>query len=214
MDRTTARQRILHHATWLASDAPDSLLSTLRPYRGLQRSHFLEVVYALLVLAPELREPALVDRAVVHALWDLCRTARDWTRGPREPMFHGRDFLSPDDQRFLDEWLGLIESASLRLLAGHSVLVAFGGLPWSLKQNNLAPQASLFREFLVELLQAALADENVVTASDEETICEVLGAMGEPARDAVPALILVKTTTKFPAVRAAASSALDNLREK
>src|SRR4051812_7634805 len=120
----------------------DTLLGWLRPYRGLERRHLTEILHALLVAAPALSEPASVDRGLVHSLWDLCRTARAWTRGPHEPMFHGPRFIAPAEKRLLDSWIDEIESTSLSLLRGQPAQFALLGLPWYVVEWGLGSRAA------------------------------------------------------------------------
>src|SRR3954469_770712 len=88
-----ARQTLLRHSEGAPADTPTTLLETLRPYRGIRDEHYLEILHALATLAPELRTAGAVDREVVHSVWELCRTARAWTRAPPEPMFDGPQFI-------------------------------------------------------------------------------------------------------------------------
>ena len=97
MDVSGAKAALLRHLECMPED--DTLLGWLRPYRGVQDRHLTEILHALLVVAPELNGPAAVDRGLVHAVWELCRTVRAWTLGPHEPMFHGRQFIAAASRR-------------------------------------------------------------------------------------------------------------------
>lgn len=47
-------------------------LGSLRPYRGLNKENFLEVMEAIRALAPELQKQEVVDRKIISALWNIC----------------------------------------------------------------------------------------------------------------------------------------------
>lgn len=183
----------------------DTLLGWLRPYRGVEQRHLVELLEALWVLAPSLSESAIVDRVVVHDFWELCRSARNWTRGPHEPMFHGRLFIAPADKSRLDSWIDEIESITLKLLAGLPPATAFGGMAWYAVAWGLGPQAAflvpLFRESLPEYLADGCVDDTIY-------VCQALGAIGPAARGAVPLLIEVRDTSGNAEARAAASAAI------
>ena len=183
----------------------DTLLCWLRPYRGVEQRHHVEILEALWVLAPTLSEPAAVDRELIHRLWGLCRTARAWTRGPHEPMFHGRLFIPPAEKSRLDSWIDEIESITLNLLAGLRPALAFGGMAWYAVAWGLGPQAA----FLVPLFQESLREHTPDGCVDDViNLCHALGSIGPAARGAVPLLIEVRDTTADAEARAAAVGAL------
>ena len=186
----------------------DTLLGWLRPYRGVEQRHLVELLEALWVLAPSLSESAIVDRVVVHDFWELCRSARNWTRGPHEPMFHGRLFIAPADKSRLDSWIDEIESITLKLLAGLPPATAFGGMAWYAVAWGLGPQAAFLVPLLKESLPEYLANGCV---DDTVNVCQALGAIGPAARGAVPLLIAVRDTSGDAEARAAASAALQVL---
>ena len=214
MTPAEARQTLLRHAVGAPAETPTTLLESLRPYRGVQVEHLLEILHALVVVAPGLHGGDAVDREVVHSLWELCRTARAWTRGPHEPEFHGLRFIPPDEKATLDRWIGEIEHATLLLLRGEEEWLAFLGIPWLLTPHRLAARAT----FLAPLFEEALrqthedeADSGVCDPDDGELLCQSLAEMGAAAASALPLLRRVHSDTRFPTVRAAASEAIEAL---
>ncbi len=183
----------------------DTLLGWLRPHRGVEQRHLVEILEALWTLAPTLSEPATVDRVVVHDFWELCRTARAWTRGPHEPMFHGRQFIAPADKARLDSWIDEIESITLLLLGGLSPAQAFGGMAWYVVAWGLGPQAAFLVPPFCDSLREDLADG---APEDVVNVCHALGSIGPAARVAVPLLIEVRDTSDNAEARAAAIGAL------
>lgn len=176
--------------------------------------HFLEILHALVVLAPELNCRDKVDREVVHTLWYLCRAARAWTRGPREPMFHGPCFISPAEKKILDEWIDKIEAITLDLLRGHEVWSAFLGMPWYVLQYRLGAKAAFLKEVFAEALRMLQKEESQMSVDDEVMICEVFGAMGARAKSVVPLLMELQSRTNFDVVRSAVVKALDCITER
>ena len=196
------------HRHFDAGPGDDTLLSWLRPYRGVEERHIVEILEALWVLAPTLCEPAAVDRGLVHMLWGLCRTARAWTRGPHEPMFHGRLFIAPADKSRLDSWIDEIESITLNLLAGLRPVVAFGGMAWYAVAWGLGPKAAFLVPLFQESLREYLADGCI---DDIINVCHVLGSIGPAARVTVPLIIEVRDTSDNDEARAAATQAIQAL---
>lgn len=213
VDVAVAKRTLLRHAEGAPSEAPDTLLTSLRPFRGIQEQHFLEILHAIVILAPKLNCQAQVDREVVHAIWDLCRTARAWTRGPREPMFHGPRFIPPDKKKVLDEWIDTIESITLDLLRGQEVWLAFLGMPWYVLRYRFGVKAAFLTEIFVEALRELQKEETASSIDDEVMICEVFGAMGAAAKNVVPALRDLQAHTKLDAVRSAVIKALQSIVE-
>ena len=201
MDVAGAKVVLLRHR----DGGADTLLGWLRPYRGLDSRHLVEILQALLAAAPALNGP-VADRELVYALWDLCRTARNWTRGPPDPNFHGRHFIPPDDKRRLDGWIDEIEAVTLHLLAGQPASVAFLGLPWNVLEWELGPRAAFLVPLFREMLREYAADES--DGEDEVVLCRALASMGPAAAAAVPEVAAAAERSRYPEVRAAAGEAL------
>jgi hypothetical protein len=204
MDAAGAKAVLLRHVECGPED--DTLLSGLRPYRGVEDRHLAEILHALLVAAPGLNGPAKIDRELVHAVWELCRTVRAWTCGPHEPMFHGRQFIPPAEKRRLDSWVDRVESIMLSLLRGDPVWSAFLGLPWYVVEWGLGPRAAFLAPLFTEMLQR-LAEEGA-DADDEINLCRALETMGPAARVAAARIHTLSENSPNPEVRAAAAEAL------
>lgn len=194
---------MLRHLECMPED--DTLLGWLRPYRGVQDRHLTEILHALLVVAPELNGPAAVDRGLVHAVWELCRTARAWTLGPHEPMFHGRQFIAAAEKRRLDDWVDQVEKITLSLLRGSPVSLAFFGLPWYIVEWGFGPEAAFLAPLFTGMLQE-LAGQGA--DDDEINLCRALGSMGPTARAAATPIRIVIDRSTSPEARAAAIAAL------
>jgi hypothetical protein len=95
----------------------DTLLWCLCPYTGDERRHLLQILQALTVVAPELNDRPQIDRDLVRAIWDLCRTIRNW--GQQIPL---------EAKKSLDQWADEFESITLHLLRGQPAALAFGGV--------------------------------------------------------------------------------------
>lgn len=211
MTQAEAKSTLLRHAEGAPAETPATLLESLRPYRGIRVEHFLEILQALVVIAPALRSDPTVDREVVHAIWELCRTARDWTRGPHEPMFHGREFIPASEKKALDEWVDAFESITLYLLRGEDESLAFMGVPWLVARHRLAPRATFLAPLFIESLRQLHEDESdsgVLEPDDGEALCQLLAEMGSAAKGTIPVLRQVQSNTRFAALRAAAAGAL------
>lgn len=209
MDSFEAKTVLLKHLK--SGPGDDSILSWLRPFRGVQNRHLAEILQALLVVAPELNGPEEVGRHLVHAIWELCRTVRAWTRGPHEPMFHGRQFISPSEKRRLDSWVDEVESITLSLLRGNPVSLAFFGLPWYVAEWGIGPQVGFLAPLFTGMLQD-LADD-AGNEDDQINLCRALGSMGPAARVAAE-LIQALGEGSSPELKAAATEALRTIEER
>lgn len=141
----------------------DTLLWCLCPYTGGERRHLLQILQALTVVAPELNGPQL-DRDLVRAIWDLCRTIRNWTR--QIPL---------EAKKSLDEWTDEFEAITLHLLRGQPAVLAFGGVADLILEHRLGAEAAFLVPLLVEQLQLG-------ESSDNEIICHALESIGLVAR--------------------------------
>ena len=195
---------LLRHVAGEPED--DTILGCLRPYRGVNDRHLAEILHALLVAAPGLNGPTEVDRGLVHAIWELCRTVRAWTRGPREPMFHGLQFITPAEKRRLDSWTEQVESITLSLLRGSPISMAFFGLPWYVVEWGLGPQATFLAPLFTEMLKGL--GEEASDDDDKINLCRALASMGSAARGASAIIRTAGERSRHPEVREAAAEAL------
>lgn len=99
-------------------------LAMLRPYRKLAEDNFHEVLQALRLLAPELRNGATLDRQVIIALWAICHYARAWALDA-DGMLRRNQLITADDQERLATWLNIISDTVSNLLEGANDTVAF-----------------------------------------------------------------------------------------
>lgn len=213
MNLHDAKRTLRKHYAELPEEQ-DNLLGRLRPYSGLDPKHFTEILQALLALAPTLSAESRVDCETVHVIWDLCRSARKWTEGPHEPMFHGKDFISPSDKETLDRWVDEIESITLDLLRGLPVWQTFSGLAEQINHYNLVAEPQFLAPVFTEALQNQLCEEQTIIVADEEVcLCNALAAIGPPAQQCVPLLQQLKDVSPFDEVKQAAQRALDTITQ-
>jgi hypothetical protein len=182
MEFSEAKSLIKMHAG--TEDGPrmaTGFIGCLRPYGGLDDENFEEVVEAIAMVAHPLQAGVQVDRDLVHALWDMCHTARNW--GVRESGMLPRNHrISPDDRRKLEAWVDVIETMTLKLLWGNPLPLAVSTYVSAVADARLpAPGPRLVSLFIESLA----FDEDADVRMDAAT---ALGRMGEAARDAVPAL--------------------------
>ena len=210
MDINDAIQVLRKHNGELDGET-DTFLNNLRPYTGIDKVHFSEIVKALFFAAALLNTPG-IRRDLVRTIWDLTRSARLWTCGPREPMFHGRDFISDEDKRTLDRWIYEIESITLYLLRGFEAWEAISGLADEINLHDSIVEPSWLVPPFMTLLQYHLDLENDGGfGDDEESLCNALAKIGRAALPAVPLLTRVASTTKYPEVKLAADNAISAL---
>jgi hypothetical protein len=99
-------------------------LGSLRPYRGhLIEENYHEVMAALRVLAPSLRQPT-VDREVISALWSICLLAHGWGVHPKG-MLRRNGLIQPPDIERLERWISRISFVTMILLHGGGIDTAF-----------------------------------------------------------------------------------------
>jgi hypothetical protein len=188
---------------------PDNLLRNLRPYCGISKAHFTDIVHALLTVAPLLNSDQFVDRDLIRRIWNITRDARLMTRGPHDPMFHGRHFISDSDKRTLDRWIYEIESITLKLLRGFADWEVFAVLANEVNLHDSLENAHfLVRPFCIALEDHLGLENDSQFSDDEELLCEALGKLGIYGIPALPVLRRVATETKFPEVKACAEGAM------
>src|SRR5438552_1696836 len=62
---------------------PDGFLGSLRPYTRLREENFLQVLGAIIALAPHLADQDRLERRLVAGLWELIQRAQAWGLDPR-----------------------------------------------------------------------------------------------------------------------------------
>ncbi len=120
MTEAEAKELLLLHSFGHPSQDYEKMnrgfLGSLRPYRGhLSDENFHEVMAALRVLAPSLRQSS-VDQEVVGSLWSLCFLSRLWAVHPKG-MLQSNGLIKPEDVQKMEGWLKCIEYAVMILLS-------------------------------------------------------------------------------------------------
>ena len=170
------------------------------PYTGNERRHLLRVLHALTVVAPELNDRTQVDRDLVRAIWDLCRTLRNWARQ-----------IPPEAKKSLDDWTEEFEAITLHLLRGQPTVRAFGGVADLILEYRLGAEAAFLVPLLTGKLQITQFDDPTGECSDSEDtvrVCLALESMGVAAATASPALLAAQRTSPYARVRESAAQAL------
>jgi hypothetical protein len=96
---------------------PDGFLASLRPYTGLREENFLQVLGAIIALAPPLAGKQVLERRLVSGLWELVQRARVWGLDPHG-MIQRNKLMSAADTERLWLWVTCLEMAVSRLLRG------------------------------------------------------------------------------------------------
>jgi hypothetical protein len=97
---------------------PDGFLSSLRPYTGLREENFLQVLGAIIALAPHLAGRLVLERRLIYGLWELISLARSWGLDPAGMLQRNR-LLTPAETARLGLWVECLEMAVSRLLRGN-----------------------------------------------------------------------------------------------
>jgi hypothetical protein len=95
----------------------DGFLPSLRPYAGLREENFLQVLRAIIALAPHLAGRQVLERRLVSGLWELVQRARAWGLDPNG-MIQRNKLMSAADTQRLWLWVTCLELAISRLLQG------------------------------------------------------------------------------------------------
>jgi hypothetical protein len=208
LTQSEARAVLRKHAGWDDCDS-SGLIGFLRPYRELRSEFLVEIVQAVHTLLDEFRNPH-VDAELVRAAWDITFTARQWTRGPHEPMFHGRNFISAVDKTRLDDWLYAFENWVLRLLNTSGPLTTFDWLVF--QRIGGAERLGFAMPIILERISDGMDCDPDFEHDDKIPYCELLTAMGPAGGSAVGLLEELMTRTKSQEVRHAAHRALKAVR--
>ncbi|WP_165250677.1 HEAT repeat domain-containing protein [Paludisphaera soli] len=170
----------MHAGTEDGPKMATGLIGSLRPYCGLDDRNFEEVLEAIAAVAEHLGSGPLVDRSLVHALWDMCQTARLW--GVKESgMLPRNGLITPDDRRKLATWIDVIERTTLRLLWGNGLPLALSAYAGEVAEARLPAPGERLAPLFVAALRSDDADVRLAAAG-------ALGRMGAAAREAIPAL--------------------------
>lgn len=89
---------------------PNGFLASLRPYTGLREENFLQVLGAIIALAPHLAGKTLLERRLVSGLWELVQRARAWGLDPHG-MIQRNKLMSAADTERLWFWVTCLEMA-------------------------------------------------------------------------------------------------------
>jgi hypothetical protein len=120
MTSEEARALIQKHTGRSSAYAPEqTFLGMLRPYRGLQEAHYLELMQALAALAPSL-QGAQVDRELMADLWEIVFLPWLWALSP-EGMVQRQKLMTAEDQARLAGWIEEIGLTVSLLLGGEDV---------------------------------------------------------------------------------------------
>jgi hypothetical protein len=95
----------------------DGFLASLRPYTGLREENFLQVLGAIIALAPHLAGRHMLERRLVTGLWELVQRAQAWGLDPHG-MIQRNKLMSAADTKRLWLWVTCLEMAIYRLLRG------------------------------------------------------------------------------------------------
>src|SRR5262245_26111237 len=96
---------------------PNGFLASLRPYTGLQKENFIQVLGAIIALAPHLAGTTVLERRLVSGLWELVQRTRACGLGSHG-MIQRNKLLSAADTERLWRWVTCLEMAIYRLLDG------------------------------------------------------------------------------------------------
>jgi hypothetical protein len=110
-----AKAMLQQHAGHIELPDRDSLVESLRPYRGLSERNFCEIMIGLINVHKELSEQDMVDRELIYACWDLCTRIRFLALSETSPLRTNR-LISQTDLDRLGEWYNSIDSFCRRSL--------------------------------------------------------------------------------------------------
>jgi hypothetical protein len=96
---------------------PNGFLGSLRPYTGLREENFLQVMEAIVALAPHLAGKDQFERRLVSGIWELVQRTRAWGLDPHG-MIQRNKLMSPADTKRLWLWVTCLEMAIYRLFHG------------------------------------------------------------------------------------------------
>jgi hypothetical protein len=96
---------------------PNGFLGSLRPFTGLREENFLQVLGAVIALAPHLAGKKVLERRLVLGLSELVKRARLWGLDPHG-MIQRNKLMSAADTERLRLWVNCLDMAIYRLLHG------------------------------------------------------------------------------------------------
>lgn len=82
-------------------------LPSLRPYKGLNRNSFDNLIECLNVLKDEIKEAEFIERELILDLWTICHYSKAWGTNP-EGMIRSNNLISEDDLKQLENWINEI----------------------------------------------------------------------------------------------------------
>jgi hypothetical protein len=113
--RTMTRDQAMEQLRFHSGRHPDvdniqwenGFLPSLRPYKGLNRNSFDNLMACLNVLKDGIKEAEFIERELILDLWTICHYSKAWGTDP-EGMIRSNNLISEDDLRQLEDWINKI----------------------------------------------------------------------------------------------------------
>ena len=216
MTPAEAKAALLRHAGWEENHG-DGLLAWLRPYRGLNDDHFLEILHALYVLQLDWADRPEVDRRAVGGDHGHLPDRPELDRGPvrrqdsSERLHFGR--RQGQARRLAVRVRALRRPTAPRPGTVPGPTSARTGTSSTGTDSPGGPRSPP-RRWSDASRNTPRTAKGTTPRTTRSRLCEMLGAVGPAARDAgaEPVLARLAARSRFPAVRDAATAALATVR--
>jgi hypothetical protein len=182
VDYERAKRVLELHSSGTDEDGnePAGFIGSLRPYRELVERNFHILMQALFVVGDTMCRSELVERKLVHAIWDICLVARLYGLEP-DGMLQRNHLITPEDVRRLRAQVWTLETTALSFLWSNSPIDNVEG--YAQYVIDFGPWDNA--EFFLPLLQAVVADPD---SFDPSVAALALGKMGRRAQSTLPDL--------------------------
>lgn len=85
----------------------NGFLPSLRPYKGLNRAAFDNLIECLSILKDEIKTGDSLDKELVLDLWTICHYSKAWGTNP-EGLIRSNNLITAGDLQELGHWINQI----------------------------------------------------------------------------------------------------------
>lgn len=158
MDTSDAVKTILAHAGQGSGEkCRTGFLGSLRPFLGIQVENFHEVMESIIACSAILQSESVRAVRLGAAIWDMCHQARVYGVDQRG-LLRSNNLVTEEEVATLENYLDVIESATINLLLGQPVAFAIARYYTFLENADIPPEST--RNSIRPLLDVLLTDED------------------------------------------------------
>jgi hypothetical protein len=186
MDFEAAKTELLRHSGCAENSYDDGFVGCLRPFIGLREGNFHQVIEAVLSVGTEFASSITVERSIAESVLGITVYGRRWGVD-EDGMLVRNHLITPDDRQRLRNWVEIIETIMMGLLAGHSPAMTIHAYCEYVATCGWGDNYSFF----LPIVAAAIDCDEL--GDYLQGHCAAIAKLGRPALSVADALIRSKT---------------------